>query len=349
MSRETINGIRGWYFPNAEIEQAVAEGRLLSFDFELGDRCPLRCTYCYRSEDSRDDVSGLLTLDQWKSVVSQASALGAKSVKLIGGGELTHEPDFVEAMEYLSGHGIITVLFTSGTLLGDDTRCRRLQKMSSQELARWMHDLGMSVFIKMDSLDPILQDEIVGMSGYAKIRDAALDLLLETGFADHQLTRLGLEVNVSRANAHEMGAIYELRTKHNLYIDMVTSMPCDTYFTNDNYDINLEEKSRLYTRIYNFNKRLGIPFEDVSPFIGGMQCTQLAYGLYITNRGDVLHCPGSFEKLGNTKCDSLIDLWLGFRDRTKYIDPYFCPFRENAGIIPPGLVKSIRADVRAIT
>jgi MoaA/NifB/PqqE/SkfB family radical SAM enzyme len=138
--------------------------------------------------------------------------------------------------------------------------------------------------------------------------------------------------------------IYSLRIKHNLYEDVVLSMPCGAYFRNTDYDITLTEKRDLYQKIYRFNIEHNIPFDTISPFIGGLGCTQLGNGLYITNCGHVYHCPGSFEKLGNVKYTSLKEIWNGFTQKSEYSKSYFCPFREKANIIPTELVEDMRLE-----
>jgi len=339
-----INGIRGWYFDPDIINEANRRGQMLTMDFEFGAACPLRCIYCYRTGDSRDEDDDLLSFDEWKRVVDEAKALGAKSMKLIGGGEITEEKRFMEAMEYIAGRGIIVVLFTAGTVLGDDALCRRIHGIGSRSMAQWMYDIGMSVFLKVDSFDRALQDKIAGRQGYAEIRDKALSLLLELDFTKHNPTRLGLEVNVSRHNVHEIMDIYRLRSRHNLYEDIVVSMPCDTYYRNPDYDISIEEKKELYRQIYRFNIQHGIPCEGISPFIGGLVCTQLGNGLYVTNRGHVYHCPGAFDLLGNTRTESLKEIWQRFAKSKRYHGRYFCPFREHAQIIPSELVNEMERE-----
>lgn len=341
MKEEKINGVNGWYFSPEEITEANINNKLLTIDFEFGDKCFLRCKYCYRSGDSRDGLVGLLNFDEWKKVIVDAKKLGLKSVKMIGGGEITEEDHFVEAMEYIASRDITIVLFTSGSTLGDEKRCKKFLGMNCDFFAKWMYDLGMTVFLKVDSFNPKLQDDLVGFRGYSIIRDRALERLLNMDFTKHNPTHLGLEVNVNSHNYHEILEIYSLRAKYNIYEDVVLSMPCEVYFKNIDYDISITQKKELYKKIYNFNKINNISFSGISPFIGGMICTQLANGLYITNRGHVFHCPGSFDKIGDIKNQSLIDIWSNFKDNKKYMNTYFCPFRENSGIIPSSLVKEI--------
>jgi len=339
------NGINGWYFDPEVVAKANRDGLMLTLDFEYGAACRLHCVYCYRTDDSRDQSSKLLSFGQWKKVVDDAKTLGVQSIKLIGGGEITEEERFMEAMEYMANKGIIIVLFTAGTVLGDDELCRRLHGIGSQEMAQWMHDLGMSIFLKCDSLNPELQDKIVGLKGYAAIRDKAFQLLLHTGFDKHDPTRLGLEVNVSSYNIHEIMDIYALRTRYNIYQDIVVSMPCDAYCRNKGYDISIEQKRELYRRIYRFNIEHGISFDGISPFMGGLVCTQLGNGLYVTNRGHVYHCPGAFNCIGNVKTESLKAIWQRFTESVQYHNRYFCPFRENAYIIPRELVDDLESEI----
>jgi len=346
-----VNGIRGWLFSRQEISAANHDGQLLTLDYELGDACPLECVYCYRYFDSRDNNGGaakkkpLLDNATWRRVVDEAAELGVQSIKLIGGGEITQEKVFIPSLEYIAQHKIIVVLFTSGTVLGDDELCRRVHGIDGRQLATWLHEkIGASVFIKMDALDGNLQDEIAGYRGYAAIRDRAFRLLMDVGLNKHMPTRLGLEVNVGRRNLHEIMDIYGLRTKHNLYEDVVVSMPCDSYFRHADYDITLEQKRDLYQKIYTFNGRNGIPFDHISPFMGGLECTQLGNGLYVTNRGDIYHCPGSFERLGNVKNESLKSVWERLSPARQYGYRYFCPFREQSGILPSCLYEELERE-----
>lgn len=340
-----INGINGWYFPQEVIDRANSNDDLLTLDFELGGKCPLRCIYCYRSQDPRDQDKNLIDFNLWKKVIEDASKIGLKSVKLIGGGEITLEKHFFEAMEFIADKGIITVLFTSGLVIGDDELCMKIHGIDGRQFSKKMLDLGMSVFIKVDSFNEELQDRLAGMKGFSKIRDKAIDILLDTGFNTYNPTRLGLEVNVSSYNYHEIMDIYSLRIKHNIYEDIVVSMPCEMYYLNKEYDISLEQKKELYKNIYNFNKRNNISFNKISPFIGGLICTQLGNGLYVTNKGNVYHCPGDFKKLGNIKEKSIIDIWKNFNDSFNYHTNYFCPFREKANILPSSFIDELRKEI----
>ncbi|MEW5925160.1 MAG: radical SAM protein [Candidatus Zixiibacteriota bacterium] len=340
-----INGIRGWYFDPEVIAEANKEGRLLTMDYELGAACPLKCIYCYRTGDSRDYEKGLMDFPTWKRVVDEAKELGCQSMKLIGGGEITLDKHFVAAMEYMANKGIIPVLFTAGQILGNEELCHKIYAKSCREMGHWMYDLGMSIFLKFDAINNDLQDYIAGAAGYARIRDRALQLLIEIGFNQFSLSRLGLEVNVSRHNYHEMMDIYALRTKYNLYEDVVISMPCDMYFKNADYDISLDQKKELYRNIYDYNIEHNIPFDTLSPFIGGLECTQLGNGLYVTNRGDVYHCPGAFDKLGNVKETSLNKIWNEFLESRSYHENYFCPFREQTNIIPTEIICELKEEM----
>jgi len=340
-----INGIRGWYFDPEVIEEANKEGRMLTMDYELGAACPLKCIYCYRTDDSRDYEKGLMDFSTWKRVVDEARELGCQSMKLIGGGEITLEKHFVEAIEYMVDNGIIPVLFTAGQILGDEELCQRKLNKSCRDMAKWMYDLGMSIFLKFDAIDNDLQDYIAGAKGYAKTRDRALMQLVDIGFNQFNPARLGLEVNVSRHNYHELMDIYSLRTKYNLYEDVVISMPCDVYFKNTDYDISMEQKKELYRNIYRYNIEHNIPFDTLSPFIGGLECTQLGNGLYVTNRGDAYHCPGAFGKLGNVKNTSLKKIWSDFIESRTYHVNYFCPFRERTQIIPTEIVNELKNEM----
>jgi MoaA/NifB/PqqE/SkfB family radical SAM enzyme len=345
MIEKQINGIRGWYFTEEELSKANANNELLTIDFELGGICPLRCIYCYRSMDSRDHTDNLLSFTEWKRVIDESKELGLKSVKLIGGGEITLEKHFFQAMEYMTEKDIIPILFTAGIVIGDDELCKKIHDITGIEFAQKLYDLGMSVFIKVDSFQPELQDKLAGKKGFSVVRDKAFEILREVGFNKHNPTRLGLEVNVSRYNVHEIMDIYSLRTKYNVYEDVVISMPCEMYNINKNYDISIEQKKELYNNIYEFNRTNNISFNHISPFIGGLECSQLGNGLYITNKGDVYHCPASFNKIGSIREKSVSEIWKNFQTPSIFQNHYFCPFRENSNIIPSNVVVEMKNSI----
>ncbi|WP_371930467.1 radical SAM protein [Streptomyces poriferorum] len=69
-------------------------------ELEITGRCQLECTHCYaESGPARDH--GVMSVEDWTRVITEAAAGGAKTVQLIGG-----EPTLRPAFAALVGHAL---------------------------------------------------------------------------------------------------------------------------------------------------------------------------------------------------------------------------------------------------
>ena len=91
--------------------------------FELTPLCNLDCKMCYVHLRG-DQMEGrlLLTVDEWKDLMTRAAGAGMMKAKLTGGECLTY-PGFEELFLHLHGLGINTAVLTNGILL-DEARIR---------------------------------------------------------------------------------------------------------------------------------------------------------------------------------------------------------------------------------
>ncbi|PPK67203.1 pyrroloquinoline quinone biosynthesis protein PqqE [Actinokineospora auranticolor] len=156
---------------------------------ELTHRCPLHCPYCSNPvELVRRERE--LTTDQWRSVFTQARALGVLQVHLSGGEPLARR-DLPELAAHAAGLGCYVNLVTSG--LG-------LTKERMTELAARGID---HVQLSVQAADRQRADAIAGTRAAAHKRSAA-EAVRAVG--------LPLTVNVvlHRGNLDEVGAIIEL-------------------------------------------------------------------------------------------------------------------------------------------
>lgn len=344
---ELANGIAGWIFSDEEIEDAGKNGKLIHLDYEFGKACSLNCVYCFRTEDERDgERERLMSDDTWVDVLKQCKALGLKSIKLLGQGELTEHKRFLWAIETICNMGITPLLFTAAHIFADDEKCMKIHGMTGQELANRLYELGASVMIKVNSFDPEIQDGIVGVKGYTQKRNLGLERLLKAGFANHNPTRIGLEVAMMKPDKEELIDIYNLKFLLNVYIDLDPFMPCGLTKECDNlsFEFNIDEKMEIYKTVYLNNIKYGMPFRGISPYAGGQVCSQLGYGLYINLYGKVYACPGAEEQLGDIHQESVEEIF----NKAKIIKHYRCnkdhgcPFREASRILYKGWEDDIR-------
>ena len=105
------------------------------------------CISCYTGAGKeKDDV---LTLDEKRSVVRQAKALGAHAVSLSGSGEPLLYPQLFDLIEFIRQQDMQVVMFTNGTTI--DRACAE----------RLIHNHVITYF-KLFSLDPATFDRMMG-------------------------------------------------------------------------------------------------------------------------------------------------------------------------------------------
>jgi len=357
------NRILLWQFDPDVIDSYNCDGLLLTMDFDFGSKCSLNCCYCFVCGDYREQESisssptRPTTLKDLKRVFDEAVDLGLQSAKLVGAGEPFETPQIIELLEYISQKGVWVTVFTHGRVLGCDEEAFRYLGMSSEEVVLRLKELRVSIMLKMHSLNPEIEDRLVGArpgKPYSIFRNRALELLLKHGFNHGVPTRLGIENVIIRDAIEYIEQIYMLKIKYNMYVDIDPPVPIGRTGSNklrEPLDISLDDKLSLCTKLYEINKRYGIPFIGASPFFGGEPCSQLPNGLYINYWGRVYPCCGAFqlEYLGNIYSDSLRTLlernpyrrhWKEYG--TAYSGSPFsgayhgCPYREETGILPRG-------------
>ncbi|MBL7491322.1 radical SAM protein [Frankia sp. AgB1.9] len=78
---------------------------------ELTGRCQLTCDHCYADSSPLGD-HGVMTLEDWVTVLADAAAYGVEEVCLIGG-EPTLHPDFSALVDIALGYGLGVEVYTN--------------------------------------------------------------------------------------------------------------------------------------------------------------------------------------------------------------------------------------------
>lgn len=359
-----INGIDGWIFTKKEKEEAKKNCKLLMIDFELGPNCSLNCPFCFRNQDVRDEKLPVLDLDQTLDIIDQARDLGCKSIHIVGQGEPLEDRNFFPVVEYIYMQKMVPLIFTSGHIVGDDELANRYQNRTGEEIARELSKYNVSVIIKYNSSDAEKQDKIVGYPcerdkdhmlvkkngktvkyPYTYFRESGLNRLIEVGLNKTNPTKLGADILILKDNYMEILGLYDLFRKTNIYPLVVTFIPCgktSKAYQRQKFDVTDEIKVKIWKDIYKYNIDNGIPYDDVSAFAGGHVCDQMAYGLYINNRGQVFECPGKDVHLGSLiggdEAQKLKEIWACGNGSTDQL----CPPRYDSFSLPRKLKKEIK-------
>ncbi|NMC35277.1 MAG: radical SAM protein, partial [Veillonellaceae bacterium] len=106
------------------LQDKVPDRRLpTNGSMEITFRCNLRCKHCYLGErrftppgGPGTDARGELTTGEIKRIIDEVAAAGCLRF-LITGGEPFLRPDVLEIVQYAKKKGLLTVLYTNGTLL----------------------------------------------------------------------------------------------------------------------------------------------------------------------------------------------------------------------------------------
>lgn len=252
-------------------------------------------------------------------------------------------------------------------LLNLDRLAMDIHGMKCIDLVKDLYDCNASIILKINSLNHAVQNKVVNKPkirykdgsvhdfNYTKVRDIALEHLLEAGFNSpkHNPTRLGTATVMLKSNYHELFHHYRYFRSLNIYPIINTVVPCGR--TGNMKEVSKmspteEEKIDLWRKIYSFNVENGIKYEGISSYVGGHICSQLGYAMYVNVFGEVFDCPSSTSKsLGNVKLngadgEKLAELWekSSFRRTYHNCRDNGCPWRfTDSAMIPRTLFREV--------
>ncbi|MHC4807873.1 MAG: radical SAM protein, partial [Planctomycetota bacterium] len=123
-------------------------GRIDLLYLDVTHACNLRCITCHT--DAGAPKQGELTLEEKKSVITQAKKMGAKAVPLCGSGEPLLYKDIRPLIDYITKLDMATVTFTNGICVTPET-------------AEFLITRNVEVFFKLWSFEPAVVDRMVGV------------------------------------------------------------------------------------------------------------------------------------------------------------------------------------------
>ncbi len=275
-------------FTEDEIKEAVAAGRLLSMEIELSRRCNFRCAYCYVPHES--ELGNELTKEEIKDSVSQAQALGARKIILLGG-EPSIYPHLEEIVLFLSERGLETELFTNGTGITD-----RLAALLARERVR--------VVLKMNSRDAGLQDRLAGIPGATLIINRALTAFMAAGYPDRERF-LAVSTVICSSNISELPELWRWLRRQGIepYFEIIT--PQANALANRWLEVDSETVRDLFYRLCTIDREeFGRVWEPQPPLVGN-RCMRHQVSCLVTANGEVMPCVGVTIPLGSLREKSL--------------------------------------------
>jgi MoaA/NifB/PqqE/SkfB family radical SAM enzyme len=301
-AKERIENLwaKGTDYSNDIVNYAINNNLLLHLDMDLTGECKLKCFYCDRTPDRFNEISNRkeLSINERKNLILQAKALGAKTIEFPGAGEPMIDEDFWEIMEFIYNNNMIQVLFTSG------------YHLNRESIAR-LYDLGATIFLKYNSIKPDIQDKIVGVQGYGKKSEDALNLLIEYGFNKSIPTRMAIDMVVTPQyhNMEEIENIFRWCRINNVHNYIMTLIP-EGLADRQKLILEKQRSNNLIERLQKIDENeFGLKYRPSRPMAGGYRCRQVNVGLFINLFGEVYDCNGLGRFIGHIRKDTLKDIW----------------------------------------
>ncbi len=290
--------VEGLYYSDKEMNKATKENRLVNLDLDMSNICNLRCIYCDKTNvgEKHCKKKNELILKEYYDLIKDAKKLGCKNLQFIGAGEPMLDPNFWEIIEFASKLNILSVIYTNGTMLSK-INVKRLFKLKT------------SIVLKYNSFDATIQDKLVGVKGYDKKVRNALKILIDIGFTNQKPPRLAIDCIATKLNKKEVISLFKFCRKNNISPQFSGLIPHGEALERG-LVLNKKEYTKLYKKAKAYDKKIGLEYPYQLPFMGGFQCRQVKYGLYIDVVGDVWECNAGELHLGNIRKSKLKELWL---------------------------------------
>ncbi|MBP7216939.1 MAG: radical SAM protein, partial [Candidatus Omnitrophica bacterium] len=178
--------------------QQIKEQRgVVAFDLEVTARCNNNCRHCYINIPACSAQARELSLSQIKSIVDQATDLGALWCLITGGEPLLRE-DFPDIYVYMKRKGLLISVFTNATLLTQE-HIALFKRYPPREIEVTVYGISQETY-----------ESVTRVRGSFNAFMSGLDLLARNKI------KVRCKAMALRSNVHElpqMAAFCRLRTK----------------------------------------------------------------------------------------------------------------------------------------
>lgn len=306
-----------------------SDKNLRSLWIEIPPHCHLCCSYCYTNADRRKekDSSSNLTVTEYKDLLEDFKKAGGKYIGIPGEGEPFHPRNrelVKEIIKKADSLDIETTIFTTGETIfypiADYKNYKDIVMGEPEnQLAEFLKEKKVIILVKFNSRKPEIQDRLVGMPGYTKARERAMDLLInEYGF--NRDKRIGFVTSIIEENQDEITEIYEYAKENNLIFDCDTILPQGRGYSYLK-KANITEV-KLHQIFDDLDDRGAIHTKPTGTYVG-VACDRVKHHLYVDKKGNVYPC------VGCTKPEDRHKLKLGnIRDNNKINDIWKSPIRK---------------------
>ncbi|MCP4681778.1 MAG: radical SAM protein, partial [Desulfobacterales bacterium] len=175
------------------------------------------------------------------------------------------------------------------------------------EFAENLISENVRVVLKLNTLDPELQDKLAGKKGASKIINGALADLLQAGYPSEDAI-LAVSTIICRQNLDELPELWKWLRDRNIapYFEMIT--PQGDAKQNKWLEPSALEVKNLFTRLAAIDSSdYGGKWEPQPPLVGH-RCMRHQFSCLVNSRGDVMPCVGVTIPVGNVREKKLADI-----------------------------------------
>ena len=277
-------------FSAEEINTTAKSNRLLTIEIEPSMKCNYKCSYCYAAHEK--PPKNELSLDEVKNIIIQAKDLGAKKIIILGG-EPTIYKHFRTVIEFISGLGLQSEIFTNGSTITED-------------LAGFLFKNRVRVVIKLNSLNPEIMAELTNRKDSLDKALNSLKLLKEAGYGKDLL--LGASTVICQYNYDEILHLWQWLKDQDIapYFEMIT--PQGRAKENDGISLPTEKVEELFNKIAELDYKLYGEKWDIQPPLIGGKCLRNLYSCVVDSTGNVKPCVGVNINCGNIRKNTLQEI-----------------------------------------
>jgi MoaA/NifB/PqqE/SkfB family radical SAM enzyme len=295
MSKKHDIVIKGYHY-NQDVYDKYTQNEIFYLALNFSSYCNYKCPYCFVGLYDLNKKGIDLSLNKMKDLLGEAKELGAKTLTIPGQGEPFLDKKFWDITEYAALLGYWIVIYTNGYYLDTETINR-------------IKNLPISLFLKTDSFNSSIYDEMVGVKDtYSMFRKNLETLLVDfhkPEVIDNRIvSRLGMNSVVTKQSADSIEELYNFCQKHSIYYTCRSPVKVGQADKTWEYLVGSDiEKLQAIGKKYASRN-----FTSATP---KGQCGIYRFGLTIENNGDIYVCPNArenFEPIGNVNDNSLSEL-----------------------------------------
>ncbi len=299
-------------------------GGIAALDLDFTSQCSTcKCVYC----DSKPLVGKKspkeLTIQEVENILEDGKTKGMKWIYSCGLGEPMEDEKFVATIEKAHSLDIQVSIFSNGVLI------------DSLDKAEWLHRMGVSVILKLDTFVEKDFDKILGIKGTAKKIYQALDYLLKAGYGrklDGNCTMLAFSIVPTNINIDDIEEIFTFAIANNIFPSIGELEKAGLANIDRRYN-SLEVNTKLVTLKKRIDELWGGSYcRPMCPVIlNGIHINHI--GECITDNQSALNCKwfmleeSIMDRLGSVRDESIDVLFRRINTKRRRL------FEENKNII----------------